>query len=134
MRKILALVLVLLICGCAIRGGEHRIKLDCGVTPSRVSLSDRETLKIEVKVTNIGKEKEAVRVEVTETQGLRIIEQGEKNFMLKPDESRIITFPAELSEDAIPGDYVIDVRVTTQSGDVLVDRAKVRVVEKKGLL
>ncbi|RLG59652.1 MAG: hypothetical protein DRN95_01555 [Candidatus Hydrothermarchaeota archaeon] len=134
MRKIFALLLILLLCGCIIKGGEHKIKISSEVTPSRVSLAERESLKIEVKVTNIGKQKEKISVEVGGTQGLKISMPKVTTFVLKPDESRIITFPAELTEDALPGDYVIDVKVSTESGDVVEDKAKVRVVEKKGLL
>ncbi len=134
MKKSLALLLILLLCGCIIKGGNHKIKISSEVTPSRVSLLEKENIKIEVKVTNIAKEKEKITVNVDGTQGLKISMPKVTTFVLKPEESRIITFPAELTEDALPGDYVIDVKVSTESGDIVKDKAKVRVVEKKGLL
>ncbi len=134
MKKSLALLLILLVCGCIIKGGNHKIKISSEVTPSRVSLLEKENIKIEVKVTNIAKEKEKITVNVDGTQGLKISMPKVTTFVLKPEESRIITFPAELTEDALPGDYVIDVKVSTESGDIVKDKAKVRVVEKKGLL
>ena len=131
---VFVLLLVLLLCGCIIKGEKHAISINSDVSPSRVSLTDREPLRIEVKVTNIDEQKEKIITEVVGTQGLKISTPQKITFVLKPDESRIITFPAELTEDALPGDYVIDVKVSTERGDVIEDKAKVRVVRKKGLL
>ncbi|RLF56631.1 MAG: hypothetical protein DRN25_07725 [Thermoplasmata archaeon] len=134
MKRIVWVLIICVVCGCMLKTPEHKIKTSCEVTPSRVSLSDKEKLKIEVRVTNIGKNKEIVTVEVGGTEGLEISVPSRTTFMLKPEESRIISFPAELTPDALPGDYVIDVKVSTESGENVTDVAKVRVVEKKGWL
>jgi hypothetical protein len=37
-------------------------------------------------------------------------------------------------EDAVPGNYIIDIQIRTESGDIVWDRAKITVVQEKGLL
>ena len=135
-RLIVLLAFIIIISGC-IEGKGHNIKLTTEVTPAKVSLDDRELISIEVRATNVGTSTEKITPDVIKTEGLVIIPPNrtgdQMTFTLKPDESRTIIFYADLMEDAVPGDYIIDVKIETDAGDIIWDRAKVRVEQEAGL-
>lgn len=135
MEKILILA-VLLISGCISLTGEstHKIKLESEMMPSKISLDEPQPLTLEVRATNVGKSAETITADAANTEGLNVSKPSKTTITLKPGESRIIIFNATLTRDAIPGDYVIDVQVKTESGDVVSSAARLRVVAKKGLI
>jgi|Deesub1362A_J573_1020465.scaffolds.fasta_scaffold00094_40 uncharacterized membrane protein len=130
--KAATLLAVLLIAGCL--GSSQSIKLNIEVEPNKVALEEPEPISIKVNAINIGPSRETISAGVTETQGLKVIEPNKTVFTLKNGESRTIVFTALLTTDAVPGDYIIDVQVKTESGEIVQDRAKITVVQKKGLL
>jgi hypothetical protein len=131
---ILIPVLLFLTSGCTLGTGGHSINLDSEVIPSKVSLEDPEPIYILAHAKNIGTSAETISADVIKTEGLNVVKPEKTEFILKPDESRDITFTATLEENAVPGDYIIDIQIRTKSGDLVWDRARLRVVEKKGLL
>jgi len=135
MKKILILV-ALLIPGCISLTGEstHKIKLESEIIPGKISLEEPQSLSLEVKVTNIGKSTETITADAANTEGLNVSKPSKTTLTLKPGESRIIVFNATLTRDAVPGDYIIDVQIKTESGDVVSSAARLRVVAKKGLI
>ncbi len=130
---ILLLISLLLISGCTISSRQN-IKLESEIVPSKINLEEPEPLYLEARVKNIGTATETVTTDVVKTEGLSVTKPSRTTFTLKPGESRTITFSASLTEDAVPGDYIIDVQVKTENGDMVWDRAKLRVVEGTGLL
>lgn len=134
MRRFIAfLACLMVISGCIIGGTGHNIKLTSEVKPAKVSLENKELISINVRATNVGTSLEKITADVIKTEGLVIIPPNRTTFTLKPDESRTIIFYANLMEDAVPGDYIIDVQIKTEDGDIIWDRAKVRVVQESGL-
>ena len=130
---IFLIVLLLFISGC-ITTTQSTIKLESQVVPSKVSLERPEPINVEATVTNIGTSQETITADVVKTEGLFIAYPNKTTFTLKPGESRTITFTASMTYDAVPGEYIIDVQTKTMGGDVVIDRAKLQVVEKRGLL
>jgi uncharacterized membrane protein len=114
--------------------GDHSISLDSEVIPGKVSIEAPEPIYILAHAKNIGTSAETITADVIKTEGLSVLKPEKTEFILKPDESRTITFTATLMENAVPGDYIIDIQIRTKSGDLVWDRARLRVVEKKGLL
>ena len=134
MRRFIAfLACLMVISGCIMGGTKHNIKLTSEVKPAKVSLENKELISINVRATNVGTSLEKITADVIKTEGLVIIPPNRTTFTLKPDESRTIIFYANLMEDAVPGDYIIDVQIKTEDGDIIWDRAKVRVVQESGL-
>ncbi len=131
-RLIVLLAFIIIISGC-IDGKGHNIKLTTEVTPAKISLDNLELISIDVRATNVGTSLEKITADVIKTEGLVIIPPNRTAFTLKPDESRTIIFYADLMEDAVPGDYIIDVKIETDAGDIIWDRAKVRVEQEAGL-
>ncbi len=129
----LLLVSVLFVAGC-ISSSKHTIELESNVVPGKVSLERPEPINVEAKVTNIGTSQETVTADVIKTEGLFMAYPNKTTFTLKPGESRTITFTASMTFDAVPGEYIIDIQTKTVGGDVVIDRAKLQVVEKRGLL
>jgi len=127
------LVSVLLVSGC-ISSSKHTIELESKVVPSKVSLERPEPINVEARVTNIGTSQETVTADVIKTEGLFMAYPNKTTFTLKPGESRTITFTASMTFDAVPGEYIIDIQTKTVGGDVVIDRAKLQVVKKRGLL
>jgi uncharacterized membrane protein len=134
MRVLIFLFLMAAGTGCILFQGHQSISLESEVVPSKVSLAEPEPLSVEVQVGNIGKSTVKVKVDVGTDEGLRISNPPKTDFTIKPEGSRIVIFNASLEEDAVPGDYVIDVKVTTDKGEVVTGVAKLRVVQKKGLI
>lgn len=130
---ILVLMVLILISGCTI-GERHTMKVDSDVVPSKISLGEHAPVKIEATATNIGSATETITADVRGTEGLNVTPPNNTIFTLKPGESRTVTFTAKLTKDAVPGDYILDVHIQTNSGDLIIDRIKLRVVEKKGLI
>ncbi|NOZ58976.1 MAG: hypothetical protein GXO66_05305 [Euryarchaeota archaeon] len=130
----LLILLLLGLSGCTALGEKHTIKLESEVTPSKVSLDEPEDIVVKAKTTNIADKMVTVEVNVVETEGLNITRPKKTTFRLKPGESRIVEFRVSLNEDAVPGDYRIDVQAKTTEGDVVLDKAKLRVYRKKALL
>jgi uncharacterized membrane protein len=118
--------------GC-IGGKTHNIKLTSEVTPAKVSLDQKEQIRVDVRATNVGTSLEKISADVVKTEGVVIVPPNRTTFSLKQDESRTIIFKAELTPDAVPGDYIIDVKIETESGDIIWDRAKIRVEQEAGI-
>jgi uncharacterized membrane protein len=131
-RSIALLACLLVILGC-LGGKTHNIKLTSEVTPAKVSLDDKKLISIDVRATNVGTSLEKITADVIKTEGLVIILPNRTTFTLKPEESRTIIFYAELMDEAVPGDYIIDVKVETESGDIIWDRARIRVEQESGI-
>jgi uncharacterized membrane protein len=129
MKKAIA-ILVLVTCCIAANG----IKLECEVKPSKVSLDDPKTISIEAHVSNIGTSIQTVDVDVVKTEGIEVVKPERTRFTLKQGESRVVTFYASLMEDTVPGNYIIDIEVKTQEGDVVKGKAKIIVVKEKGFI
>ena len=134
MRLLAILLVAILVAGCAIWGDSHAIKLSTEVVPGQVSLQEPETLRVEVRATNVGNATETITADATATEGLSVTKPNRTQFTLKPEESRIITFTVTVAKDIAPGDYIIDVIVRTGNGDIVTGKAKVKVAEKKGLI
>jgi uncharacterized membrane protein len=134
MRVAVLFFLLLVLSGCTALGSKHTIKLESEVTPSKVSIEEPEEIVVKAKTTNIADKMVTVEVNVVETEGLSITRPNKTTFRLKPGESRIVEFKVNLNEDAVPGDYRIDVQAKTTEGDVVLDKAKLRVYRKKALL
>ncbi len=137
MRKVYAILfisLLLLSAGCIYSKSKYSVKLDISVVPSKVSIESPEEISIEANVRNVGSSTITIDADVIGTELLQVKKPQRTNFTLKPEDSRTIVFTANLSKDAVPGDYVIDVRVKTDKGEVVEDRAKIRVVARRGLL
>ncbi len=133
MKRFIALLVCLMIISGCIGGRGHNIKLTSEVKPAKVSLDDRELISINVRATNVGTSLEKITADVIKTEGVVIIPPNRTTFTLKPGESRTIIFHANLMEDAVPGDYIIDVQIRTEAEDIIWDRAKVRVAQESGL-
>jgi uncharacterized membrane protein len=135
MKKILILV-ALLISGCISLTGEskQKIKVESEIIPSKISLEEQPPLSLEVRITNIGKSAETITADAASTEGLSVSKPNKTTLTLKPGESRIIVFNATLTRDAVPGDYIVDVQIKTESGEVASSAARLRVVAKKGLI
>lgn len=137
MRMKIVVLGLLLFLGCIspiIGDGKQKIKLESEIVPGKVSLEEPQPLSLEVSVTNIGKSTETVIADAASTEGLSVSKPSKTTLTLKPGESRIIVFNATLTKDAIPGDYIIDVQVKTESGEVVFGAARLRVTAKKGLI
>ncbi len=133
MRKFAAILVCLLIISGCIGGKGHNIKLNSEVSPSKVSLNNPERIRVNVMATNIGTSLEKITAEVVETEGLLVVPPNRTTFTLKSGESRTIIFEAALMDDAVPGDYIIDIQIKTEAGEIIQDRAKVRVTEESTL-
>ena len=133
MKKFIVLLACLMIIAGCIGGKGHNIKLTSEVKPAKVSLDDPELISINVRATNVGTSLEKITADVIKTEGVVIIPPNRTTFTLKPGESRTIIFHASLMEDAVPGDYIIDVQIKTEAEDIIWDRAKVRVAQESGL-
>ncbi|MEE9475004.1 MAG: hypothetical protein V3V36_04955 [Candidatus Hydrothermarchaeaceae archaeon] len=133
MKRFIALLVCLMIISGCIGGRGHNIKLTSEVKPAKVSLDDPELISINVRATNVGTSLEKITADVIKTEGVVIIPPNRTTFTLKPGESRTIIFHANLMEDAVPGDYIIDVQIRTEAEDIIWDRAKVRVAQEAGL-
>jgi uncharacterized membrane protein len=131
--KATVILLLLLVSGCLL-GARQNIKVNSRVTPAKVALEEPEPISIEVHVSNVGSSSETITADVTETEGLMVTKPNRTVFTLKRGESRTITFTAYLMEDAVPGEYIIDVKIEAESGEIVWDRAKITVVQEKGLL
>ena len=131
-RFIALLVCLMLILGC-LGGKTHNIKLTSDVTPAKVTLDQKEQIRVDVRATNIGTSLEKITADVIKTEGVIIIPPNRTTFSLKKDESRTIIFMAYLTDEAVPGDYIIDVKIETESGDIIWDRARVRVEQEGGI-
>ncbi len=134
MRTVLLLILIVFITGCTISNSRENIRLESEIVPGKISLNEPEEVRLEAKVKNVGTSTETVSADVVKTEGLVVTKPSRTTFTLKPGESRTIVFSANLTADAVPGDYIIDVQVKTQNGNIVNDRAKLRVVEGTGLL
>ncbi len=134
MRIVLLLILIVSISGCTISNSKENIRLESEIVPGKISLEKPEEVHLEAQVKNVGTSTETVTADVVKTEGLMVTKPSRTTFTLKPGESRTIAFSANLTDDAVPGDYIIDVQVKTLNGDIVTDRAKLRVVEEKGLL
>ena len=129
---IVLLACLILMLGC-IGGKAHNIKLTSEVTPAKVSLDQKEQIRVDVRATNVGTSLEKISADVVKTEGVVIVAPNRTTFSLKQGESRTIIFKAELTSDAVPGDYIIDVKIETESGDIIWDRAKIRVEQEAGI-
>ena len=134
MRVLVFVLLLAVSAGCILGQGKQSIKLESQVVPSKVSLEEFEPLSIEARVSNIGKTTVKVKVDVVTDEGIIIGKPPRTEFTIKPGGSRIVVFNASLEEDVVPGDYVIDIAVVTDKGDAVTGVAKLRVVQKKGLI
>lgn len=134
MRLLAILLVAILVAGCAIWSDSHAIKLSTEVIPGQVSLQEPETLRVEVRATNVGNATETITADATATEGLSVTKPNRTQFTIKPEESRIVTFTVTVAKDIAPGDYIIDIIVRTGNGDVVTGKAKVKVAEKKGLV
>ncbi len=128
------MLFIALVSGCLLSNGKQGIKLESEIVPSKVSLEEAQPLILEARVTNVGNVKETITAEAIATEGLNVSQPERTEFTLKPGESRIITFDATLMKDAVPGDYIIDIQVKTGTGEVITGVAKLRVVQKKGII
>ena len=133
MKKSIALLACLIVILGCIGGKTHNIKLTSEVTPAKVTLDDKEQIRVDVRATNVGTSLEKITADVIKTEGVVIVPPNRTTFSLKQDESRTIIFMAYLTEEAVPGDYIIDVKIETESGDIIWDRARVRVEQESGI-
>ena len=134
-RLIIALMLaiVLITSGCIVGGSGKNLKLSGEVVPSKISLDDTKSIVLEASIKNDGTATETITIDVVKTEGVDVKKPERTIFTLKPGERRIVTFEASLTSDAVPGDYILEVTVQSQSGEYVGDRAKLRVVKTKGL-
>jgi hypothetical protein len=137
MKRLIALLACLILISGCIGGKTHNIKLTSEVTPTKVSLDDREQstkgIRVDVRATNVGTSLEKITADVIKTEGVIVVPPNRTTFSLKKDESRTIIFMAYLTEEAVPGDYIIDVKIETESGDIIWDRASIRVEQESGI-
>lgn len=136
MKRLTAIFIIFLISGCTAFNSnvKQNIKVDSVVVPSKISLEELDTpIEVEARLTNVGASVETVSANAMATEGLNISAPDKTNFILKPHESRTVLFNATLNEDAVPGDYIIDIEVRTGRGDLISGVAKLRVERKKGL-
>jgi uncharacterized membrane protein len=133
MKRSIALLACLIIVSGCIGGKAHNIKLTSEVTPAKISLDNKEQIRVDVRATNVGTSLEKITADVIKTEGVVIIPPNRTTFSLKEGESRTIIFIAYLTDEAVPGDYIIDVKIETESGDIIWDRAKIRVEQESGL-
>ncbi len=126
------LIVLLATTGCTI-GNTKNLKLSGEVVPSKISLDNTQPISLEATVKNDGTATETITIDVVKTEGVDVKRPDRTQFTLKPGESRVITFEASLTSDAVPGDYILEVTVQSQSGEYVGDRAKLRVVKSKGL-
>ncbi|MFQ5974720.1 MAG: hypothetical protein ACE5J5_00170 [Candidatus Hydrothermarchaeales archaeon] len=126
------LLAVLVTSGCTI-GRAKNLKLNGEVVPSKISLDESQPIVLEATVENGGTATETIIIDVVKTEGVDVKRPERTQFTLKPGESRVVTFEASLTSDAVPGDYILEVTVQSQSGEYVGDRAKLRVVKSKGL-
>ena len=133
MKRFIALLACLIIVSGCIGGKSHNIKLTSEVTPAKISLDNKEQIRVDVRATNVGTSLEKITADVIKTEGIVIIPPNRTTFSLKEGESRTIIFIAYLTDEAVPGDYIIDVKIETESGDIIWDRAKIRVEQESGL-
>ena len=134
MRVLVFIFILIIASGCLLSSDKQGIKLESEIVPSKISLDEAQPLTLEARVTNIGHAKETITAEVIATEGLDVSTPERTEFTLKPGESRIITFDATLKKDAVPGDYIIDIQVKTDTGEVITGVAKLRVTQKKGII
>lgn len=106
--------------------------MESEVIPSKVNLENPEPLYVEARMKNVGTSVETVTADVVKTEGLTIRKPARTTFTLKPGESRTVTFEANLTSDAVSGDYIIDVQAKTENGVIVWDRARLRVAEESG--
>lgn len=136
MKKLTAILIVFLVSGCTAfsSGAKQSIKVDSLVVPGKVSLDELDAyIEVEAKITNVGTLVETISASAVATEGLSISPPDKTRFTLKPHESRTVLFNATLDKDAAPGDYIIDIEVKTEKGDLISGVAKLRVERKKGL-
>jgi uncharacterized membrane protein len=135
MRILIPLILLVMVAapGCLL-GEKQSIKLESEIVPNKVSLEEPESLSLEAKVSNVGKNTVTITVDIIGDEGLEVSKPPRTTFTIKPGGSRIVIFNATLAEDAVPGDYIIDVTVTTDKGERITGVAKLRVVQKKGII
>jgi uncharacterized membrane protein len=131
---VMILLLLAPLQGCVLWGERASIELTANVVPGRVSLDAPEPLRIELRVTNVGNATEVIDADAITTEGLEVMKPARTTFTLKPEESRIIIFTVRVTEEATPGDYIVELPVETERGETITERAKVTIVEKKGLL
>ncbi|MBU2560083.1 hypothetical protein KKA03_04220 [archaeon] len=131
-RTFALLVCIILILGCT-GGKTHNIKLTSEVTPAKVTLEQKEQIRVDVRATNVGTSLEKITADVIKTEGVIIIPPNRTTFSLKKEESRTIIFMAYLTDEAVPGDYIIDIKIETESGDIIWDRARVRVEQESSI-
>ncbi len=134
MRALVLIFTLMIASGCLLSSSKSSIKLESEIVPSKISLDEPQPMTLEARVTNIGDAKETINAEAIATEGLSVTRPVRTEFTLKPGESRTITFNATLMEDAVPGDYIIDIQVKTDTGELINGVAKLRVVQKKGII
>ena len=134
MRVLVFIFILIIASGCLLSSDKQGIKLESEIVPSKISLDEAQPLTLEARVINIGNIKETITAEAIATEGLNVSTPERTEFALKPGESRIITFDATLMKDAVPGDYIIDIQVKTDTGKVITGTAKLRVTQKKGII
>ncbi len=128
----IVLFALLVTSGCTL-GSSNNLKLSGEVVPSKISLDESKVILLEASVKNDGTSTETITIDVVKTEGVDVKRPDRTQFTLKPGESRVITFEASLTSDAVEGDYILEVAVQSQSGGYVGDRAKLRVVKNKGL-
>lgn len=126
--RLVFLAIVLLVGGCLI-GEKHQIKVVVEVEPAKIKLDEAKEVSIRVNVQNIAKKELSVNVDAQNTEGLYIIEPERTTFSLKPEESRVLSFRAKLKEDALPGRYIVDVLVSTDTGEKVREKARLEVTQ-----
>ncbi len=128
----IVLFAILVTSGCTL-SSSNNLKLSGEVVPSKISLDESKVILLEASVKNDGTATETITIDVVKTEGVDVKRPDRTQFTLKPGESRVITFEASLTSDAVQGDYILEVVVQSQSGEYVGDRAKLRVVKNKGL-
>ncbi|HDL15427.1 MAG TPA: hypothetical protein ENH28_04665 [Euryarchaeota archaeon] len=110
-------------------GKAHEIKVSVNVIPGKVSINYDKYIEMNVEVLNIGSKTVTANIDAGNTAGLIIIKPERATVTLKPQESRILGFKAKLEEDALPGNYIVDIIGKTDDGDTVVAKANLRVTE-----
>ncbi len=129
----IVLFIVLASSGCLLRDGSNPLKLSVEVVPSKISLDDSQPIFLEATVKNDGTATETITIDVVKTEGVDVKRPDRIKYTLKPGESRVIIFEALLTFDAVPGEYMLEVAVQSQSKGYVGDRVKLRVVKSKNL-